>query len=95
MRWMKIEPIIQSEKVKVTQLCPTLRPHWTVESMEFSRPQYWRQLTFPSLGDLLDPGIEPRSPALQADSLPAEPQVRKRKINIVYNAYTWNLERLY
>ena len=68
MRWMKIEPIIQSEKVKVTQLCPTLRPHWTVESMEFSRPQYWRQLTFPSLGDLLDPGIEPRPSALQADS---------------------------
>ena len=41
--------------------------------MEFSRPEYWSGLLFPSLGDLPDPGIEPGSPALQADSLPAEP----------------------
>ena len=34
-------------------------------SMEFSRPEYWSGLTFPSPGDLSDPGIEPRSPALQ------------------------------
>ena len=42
--------------------------------MEFSRPEYWRGQPFPSPGDLPNPGIEPRSPALQADSLPAEPQ---------------------
>ena len=41
--------------------------------MEFSRQEYWRWLPFPSPGDLPDPGIEPRSPALQADSLPSEP----------------------
>ena len=35
--------------------------------------EYWSGLPFPSPGDLPDPGIEPRSPALQADSLPAEP----------------------
>ena len=51
---------------------------WTVEhqtplSMEFSRQEYWSGLPFPSPGDLPDPGIEPRSPALQADSLPTEP----------------------
>ena len=39
-------------------------------SMEFSRQDYWSGLPFPSPGDLPDPGIEPGSPALQADSLP-------------------------
>ena len=42
--------------------------------MEFSRPEYWSGQPFPSPGDLPDRGIEPESPALQADSLPAEPQ---------------------
>ena len=40
--------------------------------MEFSRQEYWSGLSFPSPGDFLNPGIEPGSPALQADSLPAE-----------------------
>ena len=42
-------------------------------SMEISRQQYWRRLPFPSLGDLPNPGIEPRSFALQADALTSEP----------------------
>ena len=51
---------------------------WTVayqspQSMEFSRQEYWSGLPFPSLGDLPNPGIEPRSPTLQADTLPSEP----------------------
>ena len=46
----------------------------TIQSMEFSRPEYWRCQLFPPPGDLPNPGIEPRSPALQADPLPAEPQ---------------------
>ena len=41
--------------------------------MEFSRLVYWSGLLFPPPGDLPDPGIEPGPPALQADSLPAEP----------------------
>ena len=41
--------------------------------MGFSRQEYWSGLPFPSPGDLLDPGIEPGSPALQADTLPSEP----------------------
>ena len=41
-------------------------------SMGFSRQEYWSGLSFPSPGDLPDPGIEPRSPALQADALPSE-----------------------
>ena len=47
---------------------------WHVQSIEFSRPEYWSGYPFPSPGDLPNPGIEPRSPALQADSLPAETQ---------------------
>ena len=46
---------------------------WTIQSIEFSRPEYWRGQAFPSPGDLPNPGIKPRSPTLQADSLPAEP----------------------
>ena len=50
---------------------------WTVAhqaplSMGFSRQEYWSGLPFPSPGDLPYPAIEPRSPALQADSLPNE-----------------------
>ena len=45
----------------------------TIQSMEFSRPEYWSVWPFPSPGDLPNPGTEPRFPALQADSLPAEP----------------------
>ena len=41
-------------------------------SIEFSRQEYWSGYPFPSPGDLPNPGIEPMSPALQADSLPAE-----------------------
>ena len=55
-------------KVKVAQSCRT------IQSMEFSRPEYWSGLPFPSPGDLPNPGIGPRSLALQVDSLPAEPQ---------------------
>ena len=51
---------------------------WTVAhqaspSMEFSRHDYWSGLPLPSPGDLPDPGIEPGSPALQADALLSEP----------------------
>ena len=41
--------------------------------MEFSRQEYWSGLPFPSPGDLPDPGTKPKSPTLQADSLPSEP----------------------
>ena len=42
-------------------------------SMKFSVQEYWNGLPFPSPGDIPDPGTEPASPALQADSLPSEP----------------------
>ena len=51
---------------------------WTIAhqaplSMDFSRQEYWSGLSFPSLGDLPNPRIEPESLALQADPLPSEP----------------------
>ena len=61
----------------VAKSCLTLVTPWTVACqvslpMGFSGQEYWSGLPFPSPGDLSDPGIEPRSPALQADSLPTE-----------------------
>ena len=47
--------------------------HQAPPSMEFSKQEYWSGLPFPSPGDLPNPGIESRSPTLQADSLLTEP----------------------
>ena len=52
---------------------------WTIQSMEFSRPKYWSGSPFPSPPDLPNPGIKPRSPTLQADSLSAEPQGKPKR----------------
>ena len=63
----------------VPKSCRTLATPWTVACqaplfMGFSRQEYWSGLPFPSPGDLPGPRIEPRSPALQADSWPTELQ---------------------
>ena len=63
----------------VAKSCLTFVTPWTVAcqaplSMRFSRKEYWSGLPFASPGDLPDLGIEPGSPALQADSLPTELQ---------------------
>ena len=57
------------------RLFATLRTvaHQAPQSMGFSRQEYWSGLPFPSPGELPDPGIEPMSPALQADPLTSEP----------------------
>ena len=57
---------------------------WTVAhqappSLEFSRQESWSGLPFPSPGDLRDPGIKPRSAALQSDTLPSEPPGKHSK----------------
>ena len=70
---------IRDSDSEVAQSCPTLCDpmdciaHHAPLSMGFSRQEYWSGLPFPSSGDLPDPGIEPRSPALQADALTSEP----------------------
>ena len=60
---------------------------WTVAcqaplSTEFSRQEYWSGLPFPSPGDLPNPGAEPRSPTLQVDSWPAEPQGQSKNTGV-------------
>ena len=54
-------------------LIPWTIAHQAPLSMEFSRQEYWGGLPFPSPGDLPDPELKPRSPALQADSSLSEP----------------------
>ena len=65
-------------KVLASQSCPTLWDPMDCslpgsQSLEFSRQEYWSGLPFPSPVYPPDPGIEPRSLELQADSLPSEP----------------------
>ena len=65
-------------KVLVTQICLTLWDPTDCKlqaplSIELFRQECWSRLMFPSSGDLSHPGVEPRSPALQADSLLSEP----------------------
>ena len=71
----------------VAQLCLTLctpmdccppGSSGSLGCLEHPRQEYWSGLPCPPPGDLLNPGIEPRSPALQSDSLPSEP-LRKPK----------------
>ena len=75
-------------KVLVAQSCLTLCNPMNCScqaslSMEFSRQKYWSGLPFPSPGDLPNSGIEPGSPALQADFLPSEPPGKKHGTNIL------------
>ena len=65
-------------KVKSLSRVRLFATPWTVvyqapPSMGFSRQEYWSGLPFPSPGDLPNPGIKPRSPALEADALTSEP----------------------
>ena len=65
-------------KVKSLSRVQLFETPWTIAhqaplSMGFSRQEYWSGLPFPSPGDLPNPGIEPRSPPLQADALTSEP----------------------
>ena len=89
-------------KVKVKSLrCVRLfATPWTVAyqaplSLGFSRQQYWSGLPFPSPGDLPNPGIKPRSPALQTDGLLSEPpgksQISVRiDMKLIIVSISWN-----
>ena len=68
----------ERENVKSLSRVRLFATPWTVAhqaplSMGFSRQEYWSGLPFPSPGYLPDPGIEPTSPELQADTLTSEP----------------------
>ena len=69
------QPKVKVKSLNRVQLFAT---PWTVAyqaplSMGFSRQEYWSGLPFPSPGDLPDPGIQPGSPTLEADTLTSEP----------------------
>ena len=72
--WFLWLPTHPSWACEVTQSCPTRCDpmdsslHQAPPSIRFSRQEYWSGLPFPSPGNLLNPGIEPRSPTLQADT---------------------------
>ena len=76
----------ESESVSHLVVPNSLQPHGLYctpldqapVSMEFSRQEYWSGLPFHSPGDLPDPGIEPKSPALPADSLLGSPSSHVR-----------------
>ena len=68
--------------MKLLQSCPTLQ---APPPMGFSRQEYWNGLPFPSPGDLPNPGIEPGSLALQADSLPSELPGNSSKTEVYSN----------
>ena len=75
--WVSPGRVCRLPKVKWNELFSLVwlfATPWTNQSMEFSRPEYWNGWCFPSPGDRPNPGIEPRSPALQVESVPAEPQ---------------------
>ena len=74
-------------KVKLLSCVRLFATLWTVAHqapppMGFSKEEYWSGLPFPSPWDLPNPGIEPRSPTLQADTLTSEPP--GKPINYMY-----------
>ena len=76
-------------KVKSLSRVRLFATPWTVAhqappSMGFSRQEYWSGLSFPSSGDLPNPGIEPRSPRLQADALPDSGTSENKNVTFVY-----------
>ena len=79
----------------VAKSCPTLVTPWTVArqaplSLGFSRQEGWSGLLFSSPGDLPNTGIKPRSPALQAVSLPTELQGKPGGQGIDEERVTWS-----
>ena len=72
--WESPASTVERESESRQVVSDSLRLNGLLQSMEFSRPEYWSGQPFPSPADLPNPGIKPRSPALKASSLPAELQ---------------------
>ena len=77
-RYKNVYYVFSELKMKVTQSYPLFATLWTIVSqaplsMGLSRQEYWSGLPCPSPGNLPNPGVEPKSSALQADFLPPEP----------------------
>ena len=80
---------------EVVQSCPTLCDpvdciaHQAPRSLGFSRQEYWSGLPFPSPGDLPDPGIESRSPTLQADALTSDPPENQKNAKLKFGNWVY------
>ena len=79
-------------KVKSLSCVQLFVTPWTVAyqappSMGLFRQEYWSGLPFPSPGDLPNPGIEPRSPTLQAETLPSKPPGKLSLWLFYYNLF--------
>ena len=74
-RMDKVKVKVKMQSLSRVQLfaIPWTVAHQAPRPVGFSRQECWSGLPFPSPGDLPNPGIEPGSPALQADTLPSEP----------------------
>ena len=80
-------------KVKVIQSCLTLCDPMDCILHGILQARIPKWVAFPSLGDLLNPGIKPRSSALQVDSLPAEPPRKPGQLLAVKHLTNAGLER--
>ena len=86
---LKLSSPVSQKKTKVLVsvwifATPCTVAHQALLSIEFYRQEYWGRLSFPSPRDLPKPGIEPRSPALQADSLPSEPPGNHKRMRLKF-----------
>ena len=94
-----INLIMTMESVRCSAVSNFATP-WTVAHkaplyMGFSRQESWNELPFSSSGDLPHTGIKPRSPALQAYSLPSEPpgKPRREEDGLLFNGHSFNFAR--
>ena len=85
--WKQSEWAKSLSRVRVFAILWTVA-HQAPPSMGLSRQEYWSGLPFPSPGDLPNPGIEPRSPALQTDALTSEPP-GKLFFNYLHGCLIW------
>ena len=82
--WKKVKVLVTSHVLLFGT--PWTVAHQAYLSMKFFRQEYWSRLSFPSPGDLPDPGIKPGSPAWQADSLLSELQIVVVSCQVVSNS---------
>ena len=73
---------LRSESESRSVVSNSLPPHALIQSMEFSRPEYWSGSPFLFPSHLLNPRMEPSFPILQAYSLPAEPQGKPKNTGV-------------
>ena len=83
-------------KVKSLSCVQLFATPWTITyqtplSMGFSKQEYWSGFPFLSPGDLPDPGIKPRSPALQADALPSEPPGKPKNVQTIVQLHSFHI----